>query len=138
MNINDLKSRIEEFIERQRSFQDSGVDLDKSILNPTRFQSAIRLYETTKDDQLKKDLVHSLGKYVWYNYYQNLHISKGSTDDIENERIYKDLEQSNLSLYYLIEKQVDWEIKKQIIQGYKEKLYLKQYYTLVNRGFFFR
>ncbi|MGJ1365756.1 hypothetical protein [Sphingobacterium spiritivorum] len=112
MDINELKARIEAFNQRQQALLKSDEDLDKTILNPMRFQKAISLYETTENGQLMIDLIYSLGKYVWYNYYQNLHIPKDSAEDIENERIYKALEQSNLSLYCLIEKQVDWEIQK--------------------------
>lgn len=112
MDINDIRDKIELFNQQMGLLFDSDADLEGTILNPRRFRKAIKLYESTDDNKLKSDLIYSLGKYVWYNYYRNLHIPKDSEDDLENERIYKGLEQSNLSLYRLIEKHVDWEIEK--------------------------
>ena len=66
----------------------------------------------SKSLYLKHDLIYSLGKYVWYNYYQNIHIKKDSPEDIANERIYKALEITDKDLYQKIEKRVDFEIDK--------------------------
>lgn len=115
MNKQAIKERIQQLIEineRLRIFKDSDhKDLDVTIMSQ-RFEKAIALYRKTDDEQLKQGLLYSIGKYIWYNYYHYLHIQKGSAEDMENERIYKGLEQRDKPLFDLIEKQVDWEIEK--------------------------
>lgn len=117
MNRQAIKERVQqlkEINERLRTFKDgkSDKDLDVTILSPKRFEKAIALYRTTDNEQLKHGLIYSMGKYIWYNYYHYLHIRKGSAEDMENERIYKALEQRDKPLFDLIEKQVDWEIEE--------------------------
>lgn len=112
MYLNELQARIKEAFAYQKQLQDSNEDLQKSILNPRRLRKAIELYESTDDQSLKSELIYAIGKYVWYNYYQNLYISNGSIEDQENERIYKELKQSNSDLYRLIEHQVDLEMSR--------------------------
>lgn len=112
--IKERIQQIKEINERLRTFKDgkSDKDLDITILSPQRFEKAIALYRKTDDEQLKQGLLYSMGKYIWYNYYHYMHIPKGSREDLENERIYKALEQRDKPLFELIEKQVDWEIEK--------------------------
>lgn len=117
MNRQAIKERVQqlkEINERLRTFKDSAHDKDLgvTILSPQRFEKAIALYRNTDDEQLKQGLLYSIGKYIWYNYYHYMHIPKGSREDLENERIYKDLEKADKPLFDLIEKQVDWEIEK--------------------------
>ncbi|MFD2598723.1 hypothetical protein ACFSQ3_07140 [Sphingobacterium corticis] len=112
MYLNELQERINKAFTYQKQLQDSNEDLQKSILNPRRFCKAIELYESTDDQSLKSELIYAMGKYVWYNYYQNLHIPNCSMEDQENERIYKELEQSSYDLYRLIENHIEWEMNK--------------------------
>ena len=108
----DGKAYIEQLQARLKRFKIDDIPLERSIFNPERFEKAIALYQSTDDEELKGNLVYSLGKYVWYNYYQYTHIQKDSPEDRENERIYKALEVSDQELYRKIEQHVDWEIEK--------------------------
>ena len=110
--LDAVVARIEQVKAKLKQFKIDDIPLESSIFNPQRFEKAIALYQSTDNEELKRDLVYSLGKYVWYNYYQHTHIKKDSPEDKANERIYKALEASDQELYKKIEKWVDFEIDK--------------------------
>ena len=110
--LKETLARIEEMRKKSKQKNIDDIPLEKSILIPERFEKAIALYQTTSNEHLKHDLIYSLGKYVWYNYYQNINIKKDSPEDLANERIYKALEITDKDLYQKIEKRVDFQIDK--------------------------
>ena len=110
--LDAVVARIMQVKAKLKQFKIDDIPLENSIFNPQRFEKAIALYQSTDNEELKRDLVYSLGKYVWYNYYQHTHIKKDSPEDKANERIYKALEASDQELYKKIEKWVDFEIDK--------------------------
>ena len=110
--LDAVVARIMQVKAKLKQFKIDDIPLENSIFNPQRFEKAIALYQSTDNEELKRDLVYSLGKYVWYNYYQYTHIKKDSPEDKANERIYKALEASDQELYKKIEKWVDFEIDK--------------------------
>jgi len=59
-----------------------------------------------------QDILFSIGKYITYNYYMNIHIKKDSEDDKENEKLYKQFEIDHPDLYKKVENWVDYNFKK--------------------------
>jgi hypothetical protein len=79
------------------------------IKNPTQLKEAI---ETSKEKSKYFEAVNAIAKYKWYNYYQHSHIKKGSEEDIQNEKIFEEIQVNHPKLHADVEAQVDWEIMK--------------------------
>lgn len=77
-----------------------------NIRNPKELEDAIIDYKGDSDTLL------AIVKYKWYNYYQNLHIKRGSKEDLENDKIFEQIKVVLPGLHKLIEKGIDWEIEK--------------------------
>lgn len=76
---------------------------ERMIRSAKELQEAIDL--AIKGDD---DILFSMGKYIAYNYYMNIHIKKDSPDDIENEKIYKRFQLEYPGLWKKVEEWVDY------------------------------
>lgn len=77
------------------------------VKNPSELKIAI---EAALQDNT--DAFQHVYKYKWYNYYLNMYIKKDSEMDIENEKIFKELEEKYPKLHKEIEDMIDYEIEK--------------------------
>jgi hypothetical protein len=76
------------------------------IKSPEDLRNAIKKLETCQDSG-KDEIINAIGTYKWYNYYQNTHIKVGSDADKDNEIIFKEIENTNITLHDAIEEIVD-------------------------------
>ena len=82
----------------------------EGIRNPEQLKEAIEIAGSHPDNY--QDIIWAIHKYKWYNWYQNLHIKKDSPADIENTRIFNELERMNPNMHYDIEANITYEIEK--------------------------
>lgn len=59
-----------------------------------------------------RSILPDIGKYIAYNYYMCFHIKEGSSDDLENEVIYKAFEKDYPKLFAEIEGWVTYNFSK--------------------------
>jgi len=86
------------------------MDLKSGIRNPEQLRVAIEIAKL--NNEFYSDAVWAIHKYKWYNWYQNLHIKENSLEDIENTKIFNQLETEYPSIHVDIEKNIDYEIIK--------------------------
>lgn len=76
---------------------------ERMIRSAKELQEAIFLAKNGDED-----ILFSMGKYIAYNYYMNIHIKKDSPDDIENEKLYKQFQNDCPELWKKVEEWVDY------------------------------
>ena len=86
------------------------MELSKGLKTPTELLEAIEIAKL--NDEQYSDAIHAITKHKWYNWYQNYYIKANSPEDIENTRIFNELEETHSQIHADIEKGVDSEIKK--------------------------
>ena len=86
------------------------MELSKGLKTPTDLLEAIEIAKLNNEQY--NNAIHAITKYKWYNWYQNFYIKADSPEDIENTRIFNELEETYPKMHADIEKGVDSEIKK--------------------------
>jgi len=84
-----------------------------SITNSIGLKENLQLLLDNKEDKnIYNEVISAMYKYKWYNFYQNTHIKAGSPEDIENEKIFKDIEDNYPEIHIEVEQLIDNEIDR--------------------------
>lgn len=60
-----------------------------------------------------QDAIWAIHKYKWYNWYMNIHIKPDSPEDLENTKIFEELEKQESEIHRQVESNItNFELPK--------------------------
>lgn len=86
------------------------MNLNSGIKNPSDLKEAIEIAKLHNEQY--NDAIYAIHKYKWYNWYQNLHIKKGSVEDAENTAIFDKLKTEHSEIHKDVELNISSEIDR--------------------------